>query len=113
MPSGYRLGDANYAVVKKTVGLANLNVTSVAGSTSMPAPWHLLLASTSTTTIFCPVAASISKYYDYAGTLQTEDLSKIEYIMYDWRGLHIVDLLSMARPQSLPPHPMPYIQMYM
>ena len=38
-----------------------------------------------------------AKYYDYAGTLQTEDLSKIEYIMYDWRGLHIVDLLSMAR----------------
>lgn len=38
-----------------------------------------------------------AKYYDFSGTLQTVDLSKIEYIMYDWRGLHIVDLLSMAR----------------
>ncbi|MBS4967356.1 MAG: hypothetical protein KHZ73_00620 [Lachnospiraceae bacterium] len=38
-----------------------------------------------------------AKYYDHAGSLQTEDLSKIEYIMYDWRGFHIVDLLSMAR----------------
>lgn len=38
-----------------------------------------------------------AKYYDYTGTLQTEDLSKIEYIMYDWRGFHIVDLLDMAR----------------
>lgn len=38
-----------------------------------------------------------AKYFDYTGTLQTEDLSKIEYIMYDWRGLHIVDLLDMAR----------------
>ena len=38
-----------------------------------------------------------AKYYDYSGSLQTEDLSKIEYIMYDWRGFHIVDLLTMAR----------------
>lgn len=38
-----------------------------------------------------------AKYYDHTGTLQTEDLSKIEYIMYDWRGFHIVDLLTMAR----------------
>ena len=38
-----------------------------------------------------------AKYYDYTGTLQTEDLTKIEYIMYDWRGFHIVDLLDMAR----------------
>ena len=38
-----------------------------------------------------------AKYYDYTGTIQTEDLSKIEYIMYDWRGFHIVDLLDMAR----------------
>lgn len=38
-----------------------------------------------------------AKYFDYTGTLQTEDLSKIEYIMYDWRGFHIVDLLDMAR----------------
>lgn len=41
--------------------------------------------------------STAAKYYDYAGTLQTEDLSKVEYIMYDWRGLHIVDLLDMAR----------------
>ena len=40
---------------------------------------------------------SAAKYYDYTETLQTEDLSKVEYIMYDWRGLHIIDLLSMAR----------------
>lgn len=40
---------------------------------------------------------SEAKYYDFTGTLQTEDLSKVEYIMYDWRGLHIVDLLAMAR----------------
>lgn len=38
-----------------------------------------------------------AKYYDYTGVLQTEDLSQVEYIMYDWRGLHIVDLLDMAR----------------
>lgn len=38
-----------------------------------------------------------AKYFDYTGTLQTEDLSQVEYIMYDWRGLHIVDLLDMAR----------------
>lgn len=41
--------------------------------------------------------SSAAKYYDYTGTIITEDLSKVEYIMYDWRGLHIVDLLSMAR----------------
>lgn len=38
-----------------------------------------------------------AKYYDYTGTLQTEDLSQVEYIMYDWRGMHIIDLLDMAR----------------
>lgn len=41
--------------------------------------------------------STAAKYYDYTGTLKTVDLSKIDYIMYDWRGLHIVDLLSMAR----------------
>ena len=41
--------------------------------------------------------STAAKYYDYTGTLQTEDLSKVEYIMYDWRGLHIVDLLDMVR----------------
>lgn len=41
--------------------------------------------------------SNAAKYYDYTGTLQSEDLSKVEYIMYDWRGLHIVDLLAMAR----------------
>ena len=40
---------------------------------------------------------SAAKYYDYTGTLQTENLTDIDYIMYDWRGLHIVDLLDMAR----------------
>lgn len=38
-----------------------------------------------------------AKYYDYTGAIKTADLSKVDYIMYDWRGLHIVDLLSMAR----------------
>lgn len=38
-----------------------------------------------------------AKYYDYTGTLKTVDLTSVDYIMYDWRGLHIVDLLSMAR----------------
>lgn len=38
-----------------------------------------------------------AKYYDYTGTLQTEDLTQVEYVMYDWRGMHIVDLLNMAR----------------
>lgn len=41
--------------------------------------------------------STAAKYYDYTGTLRTEDLSKVEYIMYDWRGFHIVDLLDMAR----------------
>lgn len=40
---------------------------------------------------------SAAKYFDFTGTIKTVDLSKVEYIMYDWRGLHIVDLLSMAR----------------
>lgn len=40
---------------------------------------------------------SAAKYYDFSGTIKTVDLSKIDYIMYDWRGLHIVDLLTMAR----------------
>lgn len=41
--------------------------------------------------------STAAKYYDYTGTLQTEDLSAVDYIMYDWRGMHIVDLLSMTR----------------
>lgn len=41
--------------------------------------------------------ANEAKYYDYTGTLKTVDLTKVDYVMYDWRGLHIVDLLSMAR----------------
>lgn len=38
-----------------------------------------------------------AKYYDHSGTLKTVDLTEVEYIMYDWRGFHIVDLLTMAR----------------
>ncbi len=38
-----------------------------------------------------------AKYYDYSGALKTVDLTDVEYIMYDWRGFHIVDLLTMAR----------------
>ncbi|MBS6195476.1 MAG: hypothetical protein KH828_07850 [Clostridiales bacterium] len=41
--------------------------------------------------------SAAAKYFDYTGTLRTEDLTQVDYIMYDWRGLHIVDLLSMAR----------------
>lgn len=38
-----------------------------------------------------------AKYYDHSGTLKTVDLTEVEYIMYDWRGFHIVDLLTMVR----------------
>lgn len=38
-----------------------------------------------------------AKYYDHSGALKTVDLTEVEYIMYDWRGFHIVDLLTMAR----------------
>lgn len=40
---------------------------------------------------------SSAKYYDYAGTLQTEDLSNVDFIMYDWRALSIVDNLEEIR----------------
>lgn len=38
-----------------------------------------------------------AKYYDYAGTLQTEDLSDIDFIMYDWRAFSVVDNLEEIR----------------
>lgn len=38
-----------------------------------------------------------AKYYDHSGALKTVDLTEVEYIMYDWRGFHIVDLLTMVR----------------
>lgn len=38
-----------------------------------------------------------AKYYDYAGTLQTEDLSDIDFIMYDWRAFSLVDNLEEIR----------------
>lgn len=38
-----------------------------------------------------------AKYYDHTGTLQTEDLTKIDYIMYDWRGFSIIDNLEALR----------------
>lgn len=38
-----------------------------------------------------------AKYYDYAGTLQTEDLSKIDFIMYDYRAFSVVDNLEEIR----------------
>ena len=40
---------------------------------------------------------SEAKYYDHTGALQTEDLTKIDYIMYDWRGLSIIDNLEAIR----------------
>ena len=38
-----------------------------------------------------------AKYYDYAGTLQTVDLTDIDMIMYDHMAFHIVDNLEMMR----------------
>lgn len=38
-----------------------------------------------------------AKYYDYAGTLQTENLTTIDFIMYDWRGFSLVDNLETIR----------------
>lgn len=38
-----------------------------------------------------------AKYYDYAGTLQTEDLTDIEFIMYDHRAFSVVDNLEEIR----------------
>lgn len=38
-----------------------------------------------------------AKYYDYAGNLQTEDLSGIDFIMYDWRAYSVVDNLEEIR----------------
>lgn len=40
---------------------------------------------------------SAAKYYDFAGTLQTEDLTAVDYIMYDFNGFSIVDNLEMVR----------------
>lgn len=34
--------------------------------------------------------ANEAKYYDFTGTLKTVDLTKVDYIMYDWRGLHLL-----------------------
>lgn len=38
-----------------------------------------------------------AKYYDHAGTLQTEDLTQVELIMYDHLAYHIVDNLHALR----------------
>lgn len=38
-----------------------------------------------------------AKYYDFAGNLQTEDLSAIDFIMYDFRAFSIVDNLEEIR----------------
>lgn len=38
-----------------------------------------------------------AKYYDYAGTLQTEDLSAIDFIMYDWHAFSLIDNLEEIR----------------
>lgn len=40
---------------------------------------------------------SAVKYYDFAGTLQTEDLSSIDFVMYDYRAFSIVDNLEEIR----------------
>lgn len=38
-----------------------------------------------------------AKYYDYTGALQTEDLSAIDFIMYDHRAFSVVDNLEEIR----------------
>ncbi len=38
-----------------------------------------------------------AKYYDFAGTLQTEDLTAVDFIMYDWNRFSIVDNLETIR----------------
>ena len=38
-----------------------------------------------------------AKYYDYTGTLQTEDLSTVDFVMYDYRAFSIVDNLEEIR----------------
>lgn len=38
-----------------------------------------------------------AKYYDYTGTLRTVDLTKIDFIMYDWKRLSIIDNLETIR----------------
>ncbi len=38
-----------------------------------------------------------AKYYDYAGTLQTVDLTDIDFIMYDHTAFHCVNNLEMMR----------------
>ena len=40
---------------------------------------------------------SAAKYYDNAGTLQTVDLTKVDFIMYDWNRFSIVDNLETIR----------------
>lgn len=38
-----------------------------------------------------------AKYYDYAGDLQTEDLTKVDFVMYDFRAFSVVDNLEEIR----------------
>lgn len=40
---------------------------------------------------------STAKYYDYAGTLNTVDLTAVDFVMYDWNGFSIVDNLETIR----------------
>lgn len=41
--------------------------------------------------------ASEAVYYDHAGTKQTEDLTKVDFIMYDYMAFHKVDNLEETR----------------
>lgn len=38
-----------------------------------------------------------AKYYDYAGVLQTKDLTAVDFIMYDWNRFSVVDNLETIR----------------
>lgn len=38
-----------------------------------------------------------AKYYDYTGTLQTVDLTAVDFVMYDYNGFSIVDNLETIR----------------
>lgn len=40
---------------------------------------------------------SAAAYYDYSGTKQTEDLTKVDFVMYDYKAFHKVDNLEEIR----------------
>lgn len=50
------------------------------------------------TFIECGALAEASgKYYDHTGTLKTVDFSKVDYIMYNWKALSMIDSFECTR----------------